>query len=341
MFVRMKIEFKLNKSFHVLGNGEAAYSVPDEVYRDAPADVVSSLVERVIDGEIWRDLIREEIEPQRPWLAKIILHEKRNDFLKLIPEFEQEFLALDVGAGWGQHTIDISKRGNVCSIEPSPERFEFMKAICTQENTNKNCFFINSSLGQLEFKTKFDFAVSIGVLEWVGNFEECDTPRIAQLKFLKKLKRALKPEAPLVIGIENRIGLKYLIGSNDDHIGVSHISCLQYEDANRIWKNQGKGELRVATYTRTEYEQLFREAGFSDLVFYSAMPDYKIPERIVECYPNDRLSEVLSSGEYLDEHDGSNGNPCGMDDVLRSLYKTLANEKVSSLFSPSYFIVAR
>jgi hypothetical protein len=216
-----------------------------------------------------------------------------------------------------------------------------MRAICEQEGRADKCFFVNSSLDQILFNPIFDFAVCIGVLEWIGKFEECASPWEAQLRFLKRLKASLKEDAPLVVGIENRIGLKYLLGSKDDHIGRSHIACLEYEAANELWKGLGNDSLKVATYTLGEYQVLFREAGFSDLTFFSAMPDYKIPERIIECYPNDKLSKCLADGEFFEEHDGSNGQDSGFNPVLRSLYKTLGKEGIAPLFSPSYFVVAR
>ena len=145
----MKLEFSLDGNNCFLNDGGYVKLLPDTLYRDAPADVVKALTERVRNGEDWRELVRNEIQPNNPWLAKIILNENRNDFLSLIPEFEDGFLALDVGSGWGQHTIEISKHGKVCSVEPSPERFDFMRAICSQEGSDQNCFYINSVIKDL------------------------------------------------------------------------------------------------------------------------------------------------------------------------------------------------
>lgn len=337
----VKLNFYFDGAETSLGSGESLSSVPEKVYRDAPESLLGRLVEQLKSGSDWRALIDREIRGTNPWLAEIILSEKRNRFLNLVDCFGPNSLGLDVGAGWGQHTVDIAKKSKVCSIEPSPERFQFMKLICEQEGVAQNCFFVNSSLKKTEFGAVFDFAVSIGVLEWVGKFEECSTPYDAQLGFLRRIKSSLKQGAPLVLGIENRIGLKYLMGSNDDHIGLPHIMCLDFESAESIWKEKTEDSLKVATYSMSEYKDLFREAGFSDLVFYAALPDYKTPEQILECDPRDDFGSYISNNGFVPERDGSNGKDHGINTQLKSIYRTLAKEGMAPFFAPSYFIVAK
>lgn len=321
--------------------GRSLHSVPDSVYRDAPISMLGDLLSDLRSGMDWRDLIIRGVKSKNPWLAEIILNESRNKFLGLIDEFRPDSIGLDIGAGWGQHTIDIAKKSNVCSIEPSPERFEFMKLICEQEGVARSCFFVNCSLRQIELDPIFDFAVCIGVLEWVGKFEKCDKPYEAQLAFLRRIKQFLKEGAPLVLGIENRVGLKYLMGSNDDHIGLPHLMCTDFEVADQLWRLKNNSPLKVATYNMREYQEMFNMAGFSDLVFYAALPDYKTPEKILECYPRDDFGSFLCSGAFVPERDGSNGKDHGINIQLKSLYRTLAKEGIAPFFAPSYFIVAR
>lgn len=337
----MKIDFRIGGERRQIQRGEGYIATPKDVYRDAPESLLKSLLASARMGKSWKGLIENVVRPRNGWLADIILSEKRNAFLRLVEEFKEGAVGLDIGAGWGQHTVEMAKICAVCSIEPSPERFAMMRLICEQEGVEKSCFFINASLLQLQFDKCFDFATCIGVLEWVGKFEDDSHPKEAQLRFLKIIRSGLKLGAPLVVGIENRIGLKYLLGSNDDHIGKPHVMCMDYESARKRWREIDGGDLRVCTYTVREYLDLFHEAGFFDLTFYAALPDYKMPEEIIECYPNDHFGEYLKNGGFIPERDGSNGTDHGLNSQLRSLYKTLAEEKVAPLFAPSYFIVAR
>ena len=337
----MSVLFECNKKRIYLEEGDSFYSHTENVYREASAGFINTLVEEVKLGKPWRSVIEEKVKPTDPWLAKIILGAERNKFLELIPEFRKDSVALDIGAGWGQHTVNIAQKAKVCCIEPSPERFEFIKQITQQENCSSNCYYINAQLGSLELERAFDFAVCIGVLEWVGRFEEGDKPEDTQLFFLKKIKGALKTNSPLIVGIENRIGLKYLLGSKDDHIGIPYITCCEYDDASRIWTNRGESNLEVATYDIEQYKDLFKKAGFDKITVYAAFPDYKLPQEIIQCYPKDKVTQFFKSGEFLDEHEGNDGTNFIRNDVLKSVYKTLTRLEIIKYFVPSFFIIAR
>lgn len=337
----MSLFFKCNKKEVYLKEGESFYLKANNVYRDAPADFINTLVDDVKKGIPWKNVIEKKVKQRDSWLAKIILDNNRNKFLDLIPESQNNYLALDVGAGLGQHTIDIAKKCKVCCIEPSPERFEFIKQITEQENCSRNCYFINTQLENLNIEEVFDYAVCIGVLEWVGKYKSGEKPIDTQLSFLKKIKYSLKSNKPLIVGIENRIGLKYLLGSKDDHIGIPYTTCCEYDDANEIWESRGEETLKVATHDFEQYMVLFNEAGFNDITFYAAFPDYKIPRNIVQCYPKDEMTEYFETNEFIEEHEGNDGSIFTRNKVLESLYNTLARLKIAKYFVPSYFIIAR
>ncbi len=337
----MSLEFYYKSLPVKCGIGNASSCVPKSVYRDAPKGQILEILEAMKVGKHWRKAVEDIVYPTNPWLAKIILHSSRRDFFSLIVPEEEDFLALDIGAGWGQHTLELAKHGTVCSLEPSPERFQFIRESSLQDGVDENIYFMNYNLQDLDFETKFDFALCIGVLEWVGKFEKSGrTVFEVQKDFLSKIKSALKPGSKLIVGIENRLGLKYLLGSNDDHLGKAHVACLDFESADALWRSQEGESLRVATYTIEEYENLFGESGFENVEFYAALPDYKVPEIILPCHPIDQLSSYFSQGGFVPEHDGANGEDCGLNPQLKSLYKTLGNMNTSAQFAPSFYIVA-
>ena len=48
---------------------------------------------------------------------------------------------LDIGAGWGQFSIPLAKNNTVCTLEPTPERLDFIQATSKQENVSHNLSF--------------------------------------------------------------------------------------------------------------------------------------------------------------------------------------------------------
>ena len=312
-------------------------------YRDISEDHLNSIITDVKNGKDWRTAINDKYVDSKPWLCDIVSNPKRVkftvDFLK-----PKDLSILDIGAGWGQNAVPLAKRNTVCALEPTPERLKFIEVIAHQEQVNHNMFFLGSNYFDLEFKTKFDLILSIGVLEWSGQFTISEiSPESAQLKFLKKIKRDLSDKGKLVVGIENRLGLKYILGANDDHIGLPLISCLRNDLAKVKFQEKTNHELQCFTYSLGEYKNLLIEAGFSDIRFFASLPDYKLPEKIFSI-SNDLsksgLNEFILDGGKIKDHDGTNGEKLDNQDEIDSIYQSLAEMNLAHYFSPSFYIEA-
>ena len=251
---------------------------------------------------------------------------------------------LDIGAGWGQFCVPLAKKNNVCALEPTPERLDFIEAISKQENVSHNLSYIGTNYQDINFQTTFDLILSIGVLEWVGKFSLSEvSPESAQFEFLEKIKRDLTEEGKLVIGIENRLGIKYLLGSNDDHIGLPHISCFNKELAKSKFKQKTNQDLECLTYSLSEYENLLCKAGFSMIRFYATLPDYKLPEKIFPISSDHKkceLNKFIMDGGHIDEHDGTNGKKLENQEEIYSIYMSLAEMGIAHYFAPSFYIEA-
>jgi hypothetical protein len=273
-------------------------------------------------------------------LCSIITSPKRYKFLEEM-SLEQNQRVLDIGAGWGQTAIPLARTNKVCALEPTPERMHFIQAAAKQEHVEENLFFIGSDYMEVEFQTKFDLILSIGVLEWVGAFRKDGEAEEVQATFLAKTKKDLRTEGQLVIGIENRLGLKYLLGANDDHIGVPNISFLKKELAKKKYKGTANQELRCLTHTIAEYERMLKNAGYGETRFYAALPDYKLPEKIFPINGSKcKMNDFILNGGWFNEHDGTNGNPLPNQEELKSLYLSLAEMNLAHYFAPSFFIEA-
>jgi len=218
---------------------------------------------------------------------------------------------------------------------------DFIQAAAKQENVTENLFFIGSDYMEVEFQTKFDLILSIGVFEWIGAFREDGEAEELQAAFLAKTKKDLGRDGRLVIGIENRLGLKYLLGANDDHIGIPDISCHTKDLAKEKYKYITDNELRCLTYSLAEYEKMLKNAGFQEIQFYVSLPDYKLPEKIFPIKENKcKMNDFILSGGWIDEHDGTNGSALKNQKELNSLYLSLAEMGLAHYFAPSFFIEA-
>lgn len=338
------VAFNYENKNYELNEGELFRSDTKELlYRDTSEQNIKSIIYEIESGSKWKESIRDKFKKQDPWLYDIITSSKRTKFLNEFIRPNRQNI-LDIGSGWGQFSIPLAKTNHVCALEPTPERLDFIKTVSKQENVSQNLSFICADYENIEFQTKFDLILSIGVLEWVGKFTSSEiSPETAQFEFLKKIKKDLSKNGVLVIGIENRLGLKYLFGANDDHIGLPDISCFCNAIAKSKFKQKTGQQLQCFTYSIVEYKNLFYKAGFTKIKFYASLPDYKLPERIFpisEDLSECEMNNSIQNGGKVDEHDGTNGEKLDNQSEIDSMYKSLAEMGISHYFAPSFFIEA-
>jgi len=326
--------------------GRAVTLTPGEVwrdekigdrYRDAPPHEMAALLRQIEAGTPWRKAVAQEYEARFPWLYAIVTSPKRSLFFRQHPPPAGSRI-LDIGSGWGQVALPLAKSANVTALEPTPERLAFIRAAARQDGVDGNLCFIQADFLDIEFDTRFDLACCIGVLEWVPKFREGD-PYELQVQFLRKAWQALAPGGTLVLGIENRLGLKYILGAVDDHIGMPLIAVYDRQLAGRKWREKTGQALRSFIYTRAELEAMLAQAGFGSVKFHAALPDYKLPEVILPA--GDAVNHFFRQGNFIEEHDGTNGQKLGLQDELKSHYRSLAELNVAHEFVPSFFAVAK
>ncbi|MDA8774945.1 class I SAM-dependent methyltransferase [Opitutales bacterium] len=333
-----KIRFEIKKVKHSIGLGESFSARPENCYQDTKEENIRFIIEEIKNGTHWKKAVKEKFQKANPWLYEIVTSPKRTKF---IDEFvkPKDLQILDIGAGWGQFTLPLAKQNKICSLEPTPERLDFIKTASRQEKVSKNISFIGADYLDIKFENKFDLILSIGVLEWVGAFRSRKEPEDLQLDFLKKIKSELKENGKLIIGIENRLGLKYLLGAPDDHIGHPNITIYEKELAKKLYKEKTNQELRSLTHSIAEYKDMLLDAGFNKINFYTSTPDYKLPVKIFPIKANQcKLNEHILKEKWIKEHDGTNGNLLNKQSEIKSLAKSMANLNTLHNFAPSYFI---
>ncbi|MBI2517712.1 MAG: methyltransferase domain-containing protein [Opitutae bacterium] len=336
-------QFTCHGQSHSLQPGQY-FARPRELgFRDTPSGELLALVAEIEQGRPWRDAVAARYATGKKWLHRIVTDPSRTAFFnEVLPGGPGP--VLDIGSGWGQTARPLAHERPVVALEPVAERLAFVRATARQEGVQERLAGLGADYLEVEFATRFAVICAIGVLEWVGAFQDAADPRQRQRDFLSKTRRELESGGALVLGIENRLGLKYLLGCPDDHIGVPHIACLPAELAARRWQETSRHALRSFTYSLVELDRLLRDTGFGQVEFFAAFPDYKLPERIINLADGGAaLHEFLRSGALPPEHNGYDGSPLGqsLQAELAAQYHALAAAGVARHYVPSFFVRAR
>jgi 2-polyprenyl-3-methyl-5-hydroxy-6-metoxy-1,4-benzoquinol methylase len=335
-----KIIFEIKNVKRSIDFGESFRTTSENCYQDTKEENIRRIIEKIQNGTPWKQAVREKFEANNPWLYDIVTSNKRTKFLDDFIK-PNNLQILDIGAGWGQFSIPLAKSNKVCSLEPTPERLNIIKSIAQQEKVSDNMYFIGTDYLDIEFQTKFDLILCIGVLEWMGSFRKQQSAGKVQSAFLKKSRSELSDKGKLVIGIENRLGLKYIMGARDDHHGFQDVMIYGEDFAERFFGGDYVDARRCIVHSLPEYEEMLRSAGFQNIKFFVAVPDYKLVEEIFPITESgSSYNDFLNKGNWIIEHDGIDGSPLPNQEKLQHLYKSLAKMNIAHLFAPSFFIEA-
>jgi glycosyltransferase involved in cell wall biosynthesis/SAM-dependent methyltransferase len=172
---------------------------------------------------------------------------------------------LELGCGCGAVTRYLGEIGaEVTAVEGSLARARIAAARCRDLPNVK--VFVDSLL-QFESAKSFTWVLLIGVLEYAPVFSNAKDP---VLDYLRSVTRFLSPQGRLVIGIENKLGLKYLNGCGEDHLGTPFLGLQDLY-----------GEKTPRTYGRRELQALLTTVDLERQTFLYPFPDYKLPTAVV------------------------------------------------------------
>lgn len=336
------VHFRHGGNDHQLPWGSRFSAPREEGFRDTPASELAAIVREIETGRNWRDVLAARFAAAKPWLHQIVTSPLRTAFFQSVLRSNIGPI-LDIGSGWGQIARPLAREYYVVALEPVAERLAFIAAAARQEGVHERLAFVESDYFEIAFESRFAAICAIGVLEWAGAFQSGADAQQRQRDFLRKIRSELTPGGQLVLGIENRLGLKYLLGAPDDHIGVPLIACLPAALAAPRWRAASGQTLRSFTYSQAELCQHLRDAGFTNIEFFAAFPDYKLPTAIVPFGEGgEELNAWLCTHTPPADHNGYDGSPLPPDLVaaLTGHYRTFAEEGVAHAFVPSFFVRA-
>ena len=142
---------------------------------------------------------------------------------------------------------------------------------------------LKESVWQKEYKGFFDYAVCVEKLE------EEEEP----LKALRTLFEALKVDGTLLLGMNNRLGLRYFCGDRDPY------TCRNFDGIENYRRAYARKEdvFRGRMYDQEELKQMLIEAGWSKerFQFFSVLSDLHNPSFLYseDYLPNEDLASRL------------------------------------------------
>jgi SAM-dependent methyltransferase len=226
----------------------------------------------------WRDAVRDHVNARAHY--HFISNLERANWYKLL-NLAPESIVLDLGAGMGTIAQALAQHyARVYAVERVEERVQFM-GVRFQQEPCKNVTVIRTDIDFLPFPDgAFDLIVLNGVLEWLPFSRKQDNPRISQLYYLRLLRKLLRPQGILYVGIENRFNYDFLIGAPDPHINIPAVTVLPRWIADMVCRSRTGDRYRPYLYSHWGYRKLMAEAGFRSSEVFSALPSYTDPKKV-------------------------------------------------------------
>ena len=230
---------------------------------------------------------------------------------------------LELGGGCGAITRFLGEIGaEVTTVEGSVQRARIAAERCRDL---PNVKVVADDLVLFHTDERFDWVLLIGVLEYAPMFSAEQDP---VHHYLTSVTKFLAPRGRIVIAIENKLGLKYFNGCNEDHLGVPFVGV------------QGLyGAKTPRTFGHQELDAQVRAAGMDQVEFLYPFPDYKLPSILLsEAALSDPLFNAadLLALTYARDYGGSRYR---LFDEKLALREIVANGLLGAL-SNSFVVVA-
>lgn len=271
--------------------------------------------------KIARDLSPVEygkvIDEKKSWPVLYHFSRQRENIVDWIPLTKADKV-LEVGSGCGAITGALARKAGCVTCVDLSKRRSQINAWRNGDYENVTIHVGNFQDVEPDLAQDYDLICLIGVFEYGISYIGGETPFE---DFLKILKAHLKPGGRIVIAIENRLGLKYFAGCQEDHLGTYYSGITNY--------SEGGG---VRTFSRPALEKMFRSCGLEEFHFYYPYPDYKFMTTLYsdECLP--KKGELSNNLRNFDR-----------DRILlfdeKNAYDGILDDGLFPVFSNSYLVV--
>jgi SAM-dependent methyltransferase len=214
------------------------------------------------------------------WPTRYHFSHQRTNLLRPLA-IGQGTRVLDVGGGTGIVARYLGEQGaDVVALEGNPDRARAAAVRCRELDGVE---VLVGALDDLPADDLFDVVCLVGVLEYAGAAAGGAGGAPAMLA---RARAHLRPGGALVVAIENQLGLKYLLGAREDHVGRPWVGIEGYS-----------GPPGVRTWSRRQLDQLLRASGLGHQRWLAPFPDYKLPAVVL----HERLYAEPDAGELIDQ----------------------------------------
>lgn len=213
------------------------------------------------------------------WPSEYHLSYERGNLLRPL-NLSQMGSVLEVGCGCGAISRYLGELGlEVDSLEGDQTRARLAAMRVADLPDVEIC---NANFNEIDLpQNHYDAVIFVGVLEYAARFRPAQSDmtdvdaaeahhREAIVEILKSSHQTLTDDGVVVVAIENRLGLKYLLGVREDHYSTPYEGLYNYPN-----------DSGIRTFERGDWEGFARQAGFDSIEFLYPYPDYKLPRVVV------------------------------------------------------------
>ena len=185
---------------------------------------------------------------------------------------------LEIGCSMGQHTRVMAPRcRRIAALDVVPMQAKFARVWCDEDGLDNVSISAGGAKGTLPYDdASFDLVTLNYVLEWSAGRAE-DDPTAFHRRYLAEIARVLRPGGRLFLSTKNRYSLKYVLGQQDEHLGIRFGSALPRWLQHRRAPQADPDKLFGHLHSRSALEALLREAGFGTVRQMLAFPDSRYP----------------------------------------------------------------
>lgn len=207
---------------------------------------------------------KELSDKMKDWPSTYHLSSRRSNLLRPFEQWLKGKKVLEIGCGCGAITRFLGESGaDVVSVEGSLRRAQIARAR-TRDLSNVDVICAPSDI--IPDIGHFDAVILVGVLEYARVF----LGRDGQKTLLDSCRDRMTETGKLFVAIENKLGIKYFSGVNEDHVNMPMFGI-----------NNSYTEKSVVTFGRSELKAVLANSGFLHNEEFLPLPDYKLPVSII------------------------------------------------------------
>ena len=285
-------------------------------YRDGAEDDVLRIIDAATDRS---STSVEMLAAASGWAQRYHVDPTRANILRCV-DLPPGARVLEIGAGCGAISRYLGEQGAVVdALEPVAVRAASAARRCA-DLPDVQVFV--GELADVPAEPAYDVVVVIGVLEYVGGGGADPAP---YAEFLGGIRDRLVDGGSLVLAIENELGVKYVVGSPEDHTNRVFDSIEGYPRGGR-----------ARTFSRRELEGKLRAAGLQPATRV-AFPDYKMTRAVLGELPESARSLLWRTPNFPSP-DWRAARPRLADE--RAVWQTLAEAGLELEFGNSFLVLA-